>query len=126
MELGDLELAVLRAVRSLGQATSGAIHGEVKKSRDVAYTSVTTTLYRLVDKGLIAMRRESEKKVYYRVKEGRAYRKAMASMIDRVVNTFGGAAVSYLLDNPGSVSPDQLASLKSQVEKRRSKEKKDG
>src|SRR5881396_1402081 len=110
MELGELELAVLRAVRSLGSATSGAIFEEVRKSRDVAYTSVTTTLYRLVDKDLIAIRKESEKKIYYRVKEGRAYRKAMASMIDRVVDTFGGAAVSYLLENPGPVDEIKLAS----------------
>jgi len=126
MELGDLELAVLRAVRTLGRATSGAIHQEVRKTRDVAYTSVTTTLYRLVDKGLIAVKKESEKKVYYRIKEGRAYRKAMASMIDRVIDTFGGAAVSYVLENPGDLPPDQLASLKAQVERQRSKEKRDG
>ncbi len=125
MELGELELTVLRAVRNLGPATSGAIYEEVRKNRDVAYTSVTTTLYRLVDKDLIALRRESEKKVYYRLKEGRAYRKAMATMVDRVVGTFGGAAVSYLLENPASVSEDQLAALKSQVEKRRSREKSD-
>src|SRR5438105_10165133 len=126
MELGELELAVLRAVRGLGSSTSGTIYDEVRKSRDVAYTSVTTTLYRLVDKDLVAMRKQSEKKVFYRVKEGRAYRKAMASMVDRVVDTFGGAAVSYILENPASLQRDQLASLKAQVERRRSKEKRDG
>ncbi len=126
MELGDLELAVLRGVRNLGVATSGAIYDEVRKTRDVAYTSVTTTLYRLVDKDLIAVRKQSEKKVYYRLKEGRSYRRAMASMVDRVVDTFGGAAVSYLLANPASHPEDQLAALKAQVEKRRSKEKPDG
>ena len=126
MELGELELTVLRAVRNLGSATSGAIYEEVRKSRDVAYTSVTTTLYRLVDKDLIAMRKASEKKVYYRVKEGRAYRKTMASMIDRVVNTFGGAAVSYILENPASSDAAKLGALRGQVDKRRSKEKRDG
>ncbi len=126
MELGELELAVLRAVRNLGSATSGPIYDEVRKSRDVAYTSVTTTLYRLVDKDLVAIRKASEKKVYYRLKEGRAYRKAMASMIDRVVDTFGGAAVSYLLGNPGSVSEEQIPDLKAQVDKRRTREKRDG
>ena len=126
MELGELELAVLRAVRNLGSATSGAIHEEARRSRDVAYTSVTTTLYRLVDKDLVAVRKESEKKVYYRVKEGRAYRRAMAAMIDRVVDTFGGEAVSYLLDNPRSLPESQLTSLRAQVEKRRVKEKRDG
>jgi len=126
VELGELEVAVLRAVRNLGKGTSGAVYEEVRKSRDVAYTSVTTTLYRLVDKDLVAMRKQSEKKVFYRVKEGRAYRKAMASMVDRVVDTFGGAAVSYILENPASLQEDQLASLKAQVERRRSKEKRDG
>ncbi|HVG36451.1 MAG TPA: BlaI/MecI/CopY family transcriptional regulator [Thermoplasmata archaeon] len=126
MELGELELAVLRAVRNLGSASSGAIYEEVRKSRDVAYTSVTTTLYRLVDKDLIAMRKASQKKVSYRLKEGRAYRKTMASMVDRVVNTFGGAAVSYLLTNTGSLPAGELSSLQTQVEKRRSKEKRDG
>src|SRR5438034_2114752 len=125
MELGELELAVLRAVRNLGPATSGAIYAEVRKTRDVAYTSVTTTLYRLVDKDLIAMRKASEKKVFYRLKEGRAYRKAMASMIDRVVETFGGAAVSYVLSDPGSLTDEQLAPLRSEFEKRRSREKRD-
>src|SRR2546428_4647725 len=123
MELGELELAVLRAVRNLGSATSGSIFEEVRKARGVAYTSVTTTLYRVDDKDLNAIRKESEKKIYYRVKEGRAYRRAMATMLDRVVDTFGGAAVSYVLENPGPVDDAQLASLKSQVEKRRSQEK---
>jgi predicted transcriptional regulator len=126
MELGELELAVLRAVRNLGSATSGEVFDEVRKSRDVAYTSVTTTLYRLVDKDLIALRKESEKKVFYRIKEGRAYRKAMASMIDRLVTTFGGAAVSYLLENPGPTERDELTSLRTQVQKRRTKEKRNG
>src|SRR2546422_11053286 len=97
MELGELELAVLRAVRNLGSATSGAIYDEVRKTRDVAYTSVTTTLYRLVDKDLIAIRKASEKKVYYRVRQRRGYRRAMSSMIDRLVGTVGGAGVSYIL-----------------------------
>src|SRR2546426_8718361 len=97
MELGELELAVLRAVRNLGRATSGAIYEEVRKSRDVAYTSVTTTLYRLVDKDLVAMRKLSEKKGFYRGKEGGAYPKAMASMVDRVVDTFGGGGGLDLL-----------------------------
>lgn len=125
MELGELELAVLRAVRNRGEATSGDIFEEVRKARDVAYTSVTTTLYRLVDKNLVAMRKQSEKRVFYRIKEGRAYQKAMAAMMDSVIGTFGGAAVSYLLDNPGALTKEQLDALKVQVASRRKREKRD-
>jgi predicted transcriptional regulator len=126
VELGDLELAVLRAVRSLGEASSGDVFEEVRKTRDAAYTSVTTTLYRLVDKDLVAVRKQSEKRVFYRIKEGRAYRKAMATMMDSVIDTFGGAAVSYLLENPSALPEEQLQGLKSQVATRRKKEKRDG
>src|SRR5438128_9988308 len=108
MEIGELELAVLRAVRNLGSASSGSIFDEVRKTRDVAYTSVTTTLYRLVDKDLIAARTESEKKVYYRLKAGRAYGKTMAAMINRVVDTLRGAAVCYRLTNPRSLPAARL------------------
>ncbi len=126
MELGELELVVLRAVRGLGEATSGDVFEEVRKSRDAAYTSVTTTLYRLVDKDLVAVRKQSEKRMFYRIKDGRAYQKAMASMMDSVIETFGGAAVSYLLENPGALTVEQLAALKAQVASRRKKEKRDG
>lgn len=117
-----MELAVLRAVRSLREATSGDVYQEVAKSRAVAYTSVTTTLYRLVDKDLVAMRKESEKRVFYRIKEGKASRKAMASMMDSVIDAFGGAAVSYLLENPGNLAKPQVEALKSQVARRRKRE----
>jgi len=67
MELGELETEVLRAVRTLGSASPGEVYRAVRQVRNVAYTSVTTTLYRLVDKGLIGARRASEKRVRYRV-----------------------------------------------------------
>lgn len=122
MELGDLELSVLRAVRTLGEASPGEIHREVRKTRDVAYTSVTTTLYRLVEKDLVASRRESEKRIFYRIKEGRTYNRAIASMVDRLVDTFGLAAVSHLLDRPSALTDAQRAELEAQVAERRRKE----
>ncbi len=122
MELGDLELAVLGTVRTLGEATSGEVYDELRKSREVAYTSVTTTLYRLVDKDLVAQRRQSEKRVFYRIKDGRAYRRAMAAMVDSLLDTFGGAAVSYLLEDPDRLRADRRDELEVQVRQRRQRE----
>ncbi len=126
MELGELELAVLRAVRSLGEATTGEIHREVKKTRDAAYTSVTTTLYRLVDKDVVQIRRESEKKVFYSIKDGRAYEKVMSTMMRRMVDTFGAAAISYVLENPGSLTRDEITELRRMIAKAKAKESPDG
>jgi predicted transcriptional regulator len=122
MDLGELELAVLQAVRSLGEASTGEIHREVKRKRDVAYTSVTTTLYRLVDKDLVSMRRESEKKVFYSIKDGKAYERVMSTMMRRMVDTFGAAAISYVLENPGSLTQEEIAELRRMIEKAKAKE----
>ena len=126
MELGELELAVLRAVRSLGETTTGEIHREVRKTRDIAYTSVTTTLYRLVEKDLVQVRKESERKVFYSVKDGRAYEKVMATMMRRMVDTFGAAAISYVLENPGSLTRDDVSELRRMISKAKGKESRDG
>ena len=122
MELGDLELSVLAAVRTLGDASPGEIHREVRRSRDVAYTSVTTTLYRLVTKDLVGTRRTSEKRVSYRIKRGPSYRRALAGMLDRIVDSFGDAAVSHLLDRPDALTEEQWRDLEARVEERRRKE----
>ena len=126
MELGELELAVLRAVRSLGETMTGEIHREVRKTRDIAYTSVTTTLYRLVEKDLVQVRKESEKKVFYSVKDGRAYEKVMSTMMRRMVDTFGAAAISYVLENPGSLTRDDVSELRRMIAKAKGKESRDG
>ncbi len=125
MELGELELSVLEALRSLGEATTGDIHKTVHAKRDVAYTSVTTTLYRLVDKDLVAMRRESEKKVFYSIKDGKAYERVMSTMMRRMVDTFGAAAISYVLENPGTLAGDEVAELKRMLAKAKAKETRD-
>lgn len=126
MELGDLELLVLRAVRTLREGSSGEVWTEVRRTRDVAYTSVTTTLYRLVDKDLIAVRRQSEKRALYRIKNGRAYRRALTQMADSLLDTFGGAAVSYLLENPERLSVEQAEILGQLTAARRAREETHG
>ena len=126
MELGDLELAVLKTVRTLGEASPGQIYEELRKSRDVAYTSVTTTLYRLVEKGLIGVRKASEKRIRYRLKEGRAYRRALSAMVDQVVSAFGAPAVSHVLQGESTPERGGDESLRTEIAKRRKKEQEDG
>ena len=126
VELGALELAVLRAVRALGEGSPGDIHREVSRTRDAAYTSVTTTLYRLVNKDLVAMRKESEKRIFYRIKEGREYRKALETMVGRLVDTFGGTAVSSLLEGHERLSPSDRADLERRTAEERKREKAHG
>lgn len=127
MQLGELELVVLKAVRELGQASSGEIFRRVRKDRNVAYTSVTTTLYRLVDKGLVAARRKSKRKVsYFAIESGEAYDEAVRGSIERLVAAFGPSAVSYALRGTESLSAHEAGELREAIEARRLREKKHG
>lgn len=122
MELGELELAVLRAVRRLRTAAPRDIWREVRQHHRVAYTSVTTTLYRLVQKGFVGIRRERSGRVAYVVQEGRESRKAMAAMLDGIVGAFGEAAVSHVLRGPGGLTDAEARELQDRAARRRSKE----
>src|SRR3990172_12588614 len=93
--LGDLEVAVLRAVSRLGEALPGDIHREVERQRPIAYTTVTNTLYRLVDKGLVRTRKASKKRAYYRLApESRRVQSALRGLVNRLLDTLGGAAIA--------------------------------
>ena len=101
--LGDLEVVVLRAVSRLGEALPGDVHREVARQRPVAYTTVTNTLYRLAEKGLLRTRSVSKKRVYYRVDtENRRYRSLVRGLVNRLLDAFGSAAVAQILESPVS------------------------
>jgi len=43
-------------------------------------------------------------------------------MLDRVVDTFGGAAVSYVLENPGTLTDEEVDALRARVRRQRGRE----
>ena len=57
---------------------------------------------------------------------GKAYEKVMSMMMRRMVDTFGAAAISYVLENPGSLTPDEIAELRRMIAKTKAKESRDG
>lgn len=123
MDLGELEALVLKQVRELGKATPGEIHRAVRRESRVAYTSVTTTLYRLVEKGLLRADRLSEKKVLYSVAEGSpAYTAYAKTMADRLYNAFGRASLSYLVESAEGLAPEDLRALEERIRRIRKKE----
>lgn len=123
MDLGELEALVLKQVRQLGRATPGEIHRAVRRESRVAYTSVTTTLYRLVEKGLLRAERLSEKRVLYSVAEGSpAYAAYARSMADRLYRAFGRASISYLVESAEGLAPEELRELEERIRRMRKRE----
>ncbi len=125
MELGDLELSVLKAVRTLEEGTPGEIYNVLRKDRDLAYTSVTTTIYRLVDKGLLQARRVSKKKVFYSLKSDPSSARMIGGLMDRLLGAFGPSAISHLLEHAESLSGEDRAALRKAIEEAQARESRD-
>ncbi len=98
MELGDLEVEILHILSARGEARPREVHSELQKTHPVAYTTVTNTLYRLVEKGLVTVRRVGPKRAYYASSgDARAQARAAGGLLSRLVRAFGPDAVSRLI-----------------------------
>ncbi len=55
--LGPLETDIMQVVWRLGQATVADVHRELRSRRDIAYTTVMTSMGRLADKKILSKRK---------------------------------------------------------------------
>ncbi len=92
--LTDLQLAVMRAVWRLGDATVGAVSEQLAADgRELAPTTVATVLDRLSKQGWLKGRKNGRQLVYRaKVKEADAAR----GMLNRLVSAFFAGKVSRL------------------------------
>jgi predicted transcriptional regulator len=64
LKLGDLQLAVLKALWELGSGTVAEVHKAMKGGDELAYTTVATLLRRMEARGLVRHREDGRKFVY--------------------------------------------------------------
>ena len=98
VELGDLEVEILRLLGRTGELRPKEIHEKLRKTHPVAYTTITNTLYRLVEKRLVGVRRVGVRRAYYRLTEDPVARaRAAETLVSRLVDAFGSDAISGLV-----------------------------
>lgn len=123
--LGPLETDVMETVWSLGETTVRSVHEELSNHRDLAYTTVMTTMTRLASKGLLE-RDMSGLAHKYRpgITREEYARSTVTSVVDWLVSAFPEPAVSYFVDVVGDGSnPEALDALQNKVEQMRSMER---
>ncbi len=121
--LGPLESEVMEAVWIRGDATGRDVHEALALRRDIAYTTVMTTMGRLATKGLL-IRDTSGLAHHYRAgvsREEYAY-STVHSVVDWLVNSFPEPAISYFLDVVDTEDPAVVDALRSSVERLRERE----
>ncbi|HUI00409.1 MAG TPA: BlaI/MecI/CopY family transcriptional regulator [Nitrososphaerales archaeon] len=122
-DIGDLEADVLSAMKRMGSSSAGEITDEMKNSRPIAYTTVSTTLDRLCRKGLLerkeAVGKTGRKYVYSLPSSRLTERKVVNKMVDKLVSAFGPSVASAIYDRLNELTPEEARKLGQAVETQR-------
>ncbi len=122
--LGPLETEVMEAVWTLGDTTVRDVHAALARHRDLAYTTVMTTMGRLAGKGLLVRDTRGLAHRYRAALTREEYaRSTVHSVVDWLVHSFPEPAISYFVDvvNDGD-DPVVLDALRTKIERLRAQE----
>ncbi|CAN5887249.1 BlaI/MecI/CopY family transcriptional regulator [soil metagenome] len=122
--LGPLETDVMETVWHLGDATVRDVHAELADRRDLAYTTIMTTMARLAAKNLL--RRDTSGLAHrYRPTLSREdyARSTVTSVVDWLVQAFPEPAMSYFVEKiDDTADADVVATLRSRIDAQRAEE----
>ena len=112
---GDLEHAVFAALTELGEATIREVHDRVGVPAGLAYTTTSTVLDRLHEKGLVE-RVRTTRPILYRTSapSGSVHRASLLAAIRPMLGGESRPVMASLVDALGDIDPvlvDELAEL---------------
>lgn len=121
--MGPLEASVMEAIwcSKKTSVTVREIHGELKKKKKIAYTTVMTTMDRLYEKGLLNRKMEKGRGglcyVYWPVLEKLNFQKsAVREVLASLIDNFGEVVASCLIEGT-SLSEEERKALREQLSK---------
>lgn len=122
--LGPLETEVMETVWRLGDTTVRDVHVELSASRDLAYTTVMTTMARLAAKGLLERDTSGLAHRYHPTVSREEYaRSTVASVVDWLVAAFPEPAMSYFVEKiDDEADPQALEALRDRIDRMRAEE----
>lgn len=124
MALGELEAEILGAVHKLGKASAREVRNEVS-NRHLAYTTISTVLDRLYQKGMVKRTRVISRggtKYLYSSSYSSGLRASIVNKaVDRLVSAFGPSIVPTIYDSLDKISREEAAELKRRIAKTREK-----
>jgi predicted transcriptional regulator len=125
MALGELEAEILGAVQKLEKASARDVLSELS-ARHLAYTTISTVLDRLYQKGMLkrtrAICRGGTKYVYSSSSSADLRATVVNKALDRLVSAFGPSIVPTIYDSLNEISKDEAADLRRRISKAHDKE----
>jgi predicted transcriptional regulator len=122
--LGPLETEVMETVWRLGETTVRDVHAELSQRRELAYTTIMTTMARLASKGLLARDTSGLAHRYRPTVSREEYAQTtVTSVVDWLVDSFPVPAMSnFVAVIDAAPDPQVLDALRAKIERLRVQE----
>ena len=107
--LGPLETDIMQLVWREKVTTVKKVHRALQQERDIAYTTVMTTMTRLAEKGVLTRRRDGLAYVYSPAVTKRDFEAMMVRrVLDGLMDDYREETITYLLDYLAEHDPKRL------------------
>ena len=119
--LFDLEAEIMELVWEWEAPFSVSdIHKKLESRRQIAYTTVMTTVSRLFDKGLLGRKKEGKRYIYTSKMSRDAFVEATTRQVMESLPQVGkDAAIAYLVEQIADADEDELNRLEALIQSRR-------
>lgn len=114
--LGPLEDDIMEVVWSQGSATVSTVHKALREKKDIAYTTVMTTMSRLAKKHLLNQDTTNSSYVYTpTLSRGDFERYVVRGVVNGLFEDFGDGVIDYFLEAVKQRGDGSLEKLKAAV-----------
>jgi BlaI family penicillinase repressor len=116
-ELTEAEWAIMRVVWEKGPCAAGTVQETLAKSKDWAYSTVKTTMDRMVEKGFLEIKKIRNLQLFhFCISEVDAKRGEFRKMLKRAFDGALTPMMQFLIEHEG-LSRDEAAQLRKLVNK---------
>lgn len=117
--LGPLETEIMQILWEDERSTVKKVHRRLAQQRDIAYTTVMTTMSRLSEKGVLTRHREGLAYVYSpAITEEDFVQMVVRQVLDGLLNDYSDTAIEYMVDYLARNNPSELERLQRVIQAR--------
>ncbi len=117
--LGPLETEIMQLLWQEERSTVKKIHRRLAQQREIAYTTVMTTMSRLAEKGVLSRHREGLAYVYTpSITEEDFVSLVVRQVLDGLMDDYSDTAIDYMIDYLARNNPAELHRLQQVIQAR--------
>ena len=117
--LGPLETDIMQIIWQDERSTVKKVHRKLSQQRDIAYTTVMTTMSRLAEKGVLNRHREGLAYVYTpAINEDDFVTMVVQQVLDGLLDDYSETAIDYMVDYLARRNPSELRRLQKALQAR--------